>query len=330
MIVAELREDQSDHQTDYFASRGVLTIALAWSKHDKDLFGEMRKAAASIDQTAHMGPGRGKFIARVVFASDIVSNGRAMWVGMGSPWHRDLYGADRYDAPEFTTRAEAEAFVEAAGAPHDVHDGDQVATFRWEIVEESIEHREKYSMGAGYYLGAEGRHSGWQVRKIRVGASRQWEGAAGPLLDPVDAVVIPPARLVEAGKAWLVELGPVVAVAPLTVNGTPVTADEALLLIRAQSDIAARESRADMVAALSVACPEKTVEELEADVEAGEPGRTARAFVQALEALQVITKDRRIRTVLDVLDPKALDQCRAALLAAGVNPDPDVTAEGVR
>lgn len=45
---------------------------------------------------------------------------------------------------------------------------------------------------------------------------------------------------------------------------------------------------------------------------------------EALRALQVVTKDARLRAVLEAVDPKALEQCRAAVLAAGLNPDPEV------
>lgn len=54
VIIAELEEDQSDIMTDYFGSRTVRTVALAWSKHERDLFPELRKAAATFDPTAFL------------------------------------------------------------------------------------------------------------------------------------------------------------------------------------------------------------------------------------------------------------------------------------
>lgn len=54
VIMAELRQDVSDSHTDYFAGRTVRTVLLAWSKHTRDLFGEMRKAAARFEPTAHL------------------------------------------------------------------------------------------------------------------------------------------------------------------------------------------------------------------------------------------------------------------------------------
>lgn len=90
-IVADLVEDQSDSMTDYFGSTTRRRVILAFSKHTRDLFPEMRKAAANFAETAHL-----------------------------------------VDAPE------------------------------------SAEHREKWSMGGGYYLKAGYRHSsGWRVSKQR-------------------------------------------------------------------------------------------------------------------------------------------------------------------
>lgn len=90
-IIAELVEDQSDGMTDYYGSTTTRCVVLGWSRHDRDLFAEMRKAAATFPDTAHL-----------------------------------------------------------ADAPADA------------------EHREKYSMGGGYYLKAGYRHNcGWRVSKTR-------------------------------------------------------------------------------------------------------------------------------------------------------------------
>ena len=81
----------SDPMTDYFATRSDETILLASSKHTRDLFPEMRKAALNCD----------------------IQEVKAL-----------------ADAPK------------------------------------EAEHREKYSMGAGYYLKAEhGYSTGWLIRK---------------------------------------------------------------------------------------------------------------------------------------------------------------------
>ena len=89
VIVAELVEDKSDLMTDYHGHAIKRTIILGFSKHKRDLFGEMRKAALNHPETAFL-----------------------------------------YNAPK------------------------------------DAEHREKYSMGGGYYLKNEWRHdNGWSVSK---------------------------------------------------------------------------------------------------------------------------------------------------------------------
>lgn len=89
VIVAELEHDASDTMTDYFNTQTSRCVILGFSRHTRDLFAEMRKAAARLPETAHL-----------------------------------------------------------ENAPEDA------------------EHREKWSMGAGYYLKASGRYSdGWKVLK---------------------------------------------------------------------------------------------------------------------------------------------------------------------
>ncbi len=87
VIVARLKQDESDSQTDYFSSSTQRTVILGFSKHKRDIFSEMRKYASNFEQTAYL--------------------------------------------------AESNA---------------------------DYEHREKYSMGAGYYLG-ESKYHGWIIEK---------------------------------------------------------------------------------------------------------------------------------------------------------------------
>ncbi|MBD3587547.1 hypothetical protein HHX48_17550 [Salinimonas sp. HHU 13199] len=92
IIIANLVEDESDTMSDYHGSTTKKTILLAWSKHTRDIFSEMRKAAANHPSTAAL-----------------------------------------KDAPD------------------------------------EAEHREKWSMGGGYYLKDGYRHStGWEVRKVKL------------------------------------------------------------------------------------------------------------------------------------------------------------------
>ncbi|MFR0678804.1 fusion protein [Dysgonomonas mossii] len=90
VIVARLKQDESDSQTDYFASRTTRTVILGFSTHKRDIFSEMRKHASNFEETAYLA--------------------------------------------EYN---------------------------------EDYEHREKYSMGAGYYLG-ESKYSGWIIEKCPI------------------------------------------------------------------------------------------------------------------------------------------------------------------
>lgn len=163
-IIATYEADKSDSMTDYFATHTEKRVFLAWSKHTKDLFSEMRKAAVLLPETAHLGPGKDTYTVHVVATSDTRGNGFTLWKGSYSPWHSELVG-DR-SGKAFETLAEAEAFTAAHGTPHDITVDGEVKTFVWGITKTSAEHREKYSMGAGYYLKASGRYSsGWTVEK---------------------------------------------------------------------------------------------------------------------------------------------------------------------
>lgn len=107
VIVAEYEVDNCDLQTDYFNTVTKKVLILAWSKHTRDIFSEMRKAAKNAPETEHL-----------AISPDVNQNGEKRTEENKEWWH-----------------------------PSD-------------------EHREKYSMGAGYYLKASGRYStGWKVEK---------------------------------------------------------------------------------------------------------------------------------------------------------------------
>ncbi|TWV11135.1 fusion protein [Bacteroidaceae bacterium HV4-6-C5C] len=90
VIVARLKQNESDSQTDYYASSVQRTVILGFSTHKRDIFSEMRKHAPNFEETAYLA--------------------------------------------EFN---------------------------------EDYEHREKYSMGDGYYLG-ESKYSGWIIEKTPI------------------------------------------------------------------------------------------------------------------------------------------------------------------
>ena len=54
MIVGRLKQNESDSQTDYYASSVQRTVILGFSKHTRDLFPEMRKYAGNFEETAYL------------------------------------------------------------------------------------------------------------------------------------------------------------------------------------------------------------------------------------------------------------------------------------
>lgn len=165
LIVAEKHQDESDVQTDYFNHITSQLVILAKSTHKRDIFSEMRKAAGKFEHTKHLGTGKGDFIAIVRIGQVFKDNGSWYSQGQKSHWHQELQGQD---GKNFTTRAEAEAFIAASPKPEPISFGETVINFAWDICEREIEHREKWSMGDGYYLKAGHSDStGWAVRKMR-------------------------------------------------------------------------------------------------------------------------------------------------------------------
>lgn len=108
VIVAELMQDESDSQSDYFHSSTTKTIYLAFSNHKRDLFNEMRKACLNCDI---------KEIREFANVPTVNNNGQ---------------------------------------------EKDEENTNYWNPKDE---HREKYSGGSGFYLGAGYCRSGWRIRK---------------------------------------------------------------------------------------------------------------------------------------------------------------------
>lgn len=123
ILIAQHEKNESDLQSDYWGSSTTRTVLLAWSKHTRDLFPEMRKAAAKFEPTAY------------------------------------LADADK-----------------------------------------SHEHREKYSMGGGYYLGAD-RYSGWKIRKVDVGGSALTAAANPEDRAPIEKAEQPSKTIATAGGA---------------------------------------------------------------------------------------------------------------------------------
>ena len=168
VIVAEMRQDDSDIQSDYFASHSTRTVILAFTKTKRDNFREMRKAAERFESTKHLGVGKGFFYPEVLIAEDFEDNGSYYRNGQYSPWHHELFYDDKGCQVWFSTREEAQAYIDSQKPIGTVGVGEKNISFRWTIGEKEMEHREKWSMGHGYYLG-EDHYSGWNVRKWTFG-----------------------------------------------------------------------------------------------------------------------------------------------------------------
>ena len=104
VLVAELQQNECDSMSDYYGSKTIRKVYLAYSTHTKNNFLEMRKACLNSDE------------------QDIL----------------------KYATPPVKPEGEAGEYWRAPD-----------------------EHRENYSMGAGYYLG-DHSYSGWQISKERL------------------------------------------------------------------------------------------------------------------------------------------------------------------
>jgi len=165
-IVARYDVDRSDPSTDFFQVRTVFEVVIGFSPHTNDTFSEMRKAAARFGQTQHLGPGKTVCRVRAVLTSDVREGSTVWWAEQFSPWHMNCEPGGDGRRCHFTTRQEAEDFIASSPPPIPYDVGGQVATAELRIFEESIEHREKYAGGRGYYLKAEGTYaSGWSACK---------------------------------------------------------------------------------------------------------------------------------------------------------------------
>lgn len=209
-IVAGYDVDESNPQVDHFYVSGVFSVVIWFSSSTRDMFHEMRKAAAKFPRTEHLGPGRGLFRVRAFLTTDVKDSGHALWAGQYSPFHHAHEPGGNGHAHPFTSRAAAEEFIAGSAPLPAINVGGQEARAELRIEEESIEHREKYSMGRGYYLKA-GCCSGWRVFKeplplheprFIVAGYLVPDGIGHPAPAPIEAVAEAPCgRLAEAASA---------------------------------------------------------------------------------------------------------------------------------
>lgn len=171
VIVAEFMVNESDSNTDYFGGRVARRVAIGICG-SKNNFSVMRKAAAAFGPTEHLGPGKDRWTVSIDFADN-------------SNRLPDILRKPNYEAWTATTREELEAVV-----------ADQIAQgTQWGLLAErnaveyrveSVENREDYSGGGGYYLG-EHRYCGWRVRCEKWGGSALCEVFDTTLLKGLDS-----------------------------------------------------------------------------------------------------------------------------------------------
>lgn len=157
-IVAERIVDDSDIMTDYFAEHGEDMVVLAPSKHERNNFAEMRKAALNIPETSHLGPGKNKYIPIVVLLNDTKEPG--IWKGCQSHWHKDMNKDENGKPISFPTLEEMNDWIAKQEVPCPI--GDMVFGWHWNY--DGAEHREDYSGGKGLYLQLDGNP--WRVYKL--------------------------------------------------------------------------------------------------------------------------------------------------------------------
>ena len=147
LIVACLDEDKSDMMSDYFAHHTTRHVAIGWRSGTKEDFRQLRRAAATFAETAHLGPDCDVFTVRAVYLKDSDDG----YKKAGDYTVGDL------DREQFSTLSAAEQAI--ATAP------DLDPERGYKVRQESIEHRDNYSMGSGNYLKAGSTNSsGWRVR----------------------------------------------------------------------------------------------------------------------------------------------------------------------
>jgi hypothetical protein len=160
VIVAELKINQSDSQTDHFGHTIGRRCVIGWRKSKRESFKALRKAAGQFEETKHLGPGIDEHKVTLVWDHDYKDTEaqKKAFLDYRQTYYKGWYLPCHFcdDTPNgwpvFDTAAEAQAFCDEHPAP---------AGTEWRVEFKSIEHRDNYSMGQGNYLG--GWHGGWAV-----------------------------------------------------------------------------------------------------------------------------------------------------------------------
>lgn len=157
VIIAEERADDSDSQTDYFASHATQRMAIGFRTGPREDFRRLRAAAELHPETSYMRPGSSQWTADICYeipGSTLPPQGhieRVSHEGTEAEFNAKLNKILK-DMPE----------KDENGGVRKVHKS-----------EESFEHRENYSMGAGNYVGRS-KYSGWIVKSYDLNHA-QWQ-----------------------------------------------------------------------------------------------------------------------------------------------------------
>lgn len=117
LIVARLKQDESDSQSDYYASSTQCTVILGFSKHKRDIFSEMRKYASNFKETAYLAEYNEKYEHREKYS-------------MGAGYY---LGESKYrgwiieKCPIYTRERTIEDFAYTAGCLNGIHLGSKQA-----------------------------------------------------------------------------------------------------------------------------------------------------------------------------------------------------------
>ncbi len=111
VIVARLKQDESDMQTDYFASSIQRTIILGFSTHKRDIFSEMRKHASNFEETTYLAEFNKDYEHREKY-----STGEGYYLG-GSKYH----GWIIKKVPVYDRKRTIEDFAYTAGSEDNIH-----------------------------------------------------------------------------------------------------------------------------------------------------------------------------------------------------------------
>ncbi len=157
VIFADLMADDSNLETDYFASHAERRMAIGFRTGSREDFRQLRAAAALHPETAYMRQGTSLWNVSIYYevpGSNLPSNGEI----------------ERFSHEG--TEAEIDAKIAEALTRIPEQDG-KGGIRKVHKSEESFEHRENYSMGAGNYVGRS-KYSGWIVKSYDLKHS-QWQ-----------------------------------------------------------------------------------------------------------------------------------------------------------